>query len=257
MNPTMLEKRHILKREKPILFLSIFALVFTVLGFLTYFVRYVWKPDGLYLEARFPEAFNLINLLFHIAPSALFVFYLLKFRSKLKATIFVPIVFACLGLITLFEDVFGYEFGGARFPYELYRILDLLILACVIPAVISALKGFNKKTFVIFLLSVCLLYEILALREMVFFIRIFYIPENLYLYVFTSLFSVIGPILLYTALLLFCLKSKIPSIISSSKKEKAELTPEQALKLLKDKLDLDMITEEEYQAQRAEIISKL
>ena len=42
-----------------------------------------------------------------------------------------------------------------------------------------------------------------------------------------------------------------------TKKEKAELTPEQALKLLKDKLDLDMITEEEYQAQRAEIISKL
>ena len=35
------------------------------------------------------------------------------------------------------------------------------------------------------------------------------------------------------------------------------MNPEQALKLLKDKLDLGMITEEEYQAQRAEIISKL
>ena len=35
------------------------------------------------------------------------------------------------------------------------------------------------------------------------------------------------------------------------------MTPEQSLRLLNDKLELGMITEEEYQAQRADIISKL
>ena len=36
-----------------------------------------------------------------------------------------------------------------------------------------------------------------------------------------------------------------------------KMKPEQALKYLKERLDLGMITEEEYQAQRAEIIRKL
>ena len=83
----------------------------------------------------------------------------------------------------------------------------------------------------------------------------------MYLYLFTSPMSVIGSSTLYIALLLFALKNKIPSVLAlSPEKEKAraeKMNPEQTLKLLKDKLDLDMITEEEYQAQRADIISKL
>ena len=46
-------------------------------------------------------------------------------------------------------------------------------------------------------------------------------------------------------------------LISNEKKIAEKLSPEQALRLLNDKLDFGMITEEEYQAQRNEIISKL
>ncbi len=49
----------------------------------------------------------------------------------------------------------------------------------------------------------------------------------------------------------------ISGIISNEKKIAEKLSPEQALRLLNDKLDFGMITEEEYQAQRNEIISKL
>ena len=89
------------------------------------------------------------------------------------------------------------------------------------------------------------------------------IPEwmkyQLYLDFFKYSINNIASILLYMALLLFGLKNKIPSFISrKTKKIGIEKTnPEQALKLLKNKFELDMITEEEYQAQRAEIISKL
>ena len=89
----------------------------------------------------------------------------------------------------------------------------------------------------------------------------YYIENSMYLYAFTSHLSIIGSTLLYISLLLFGVKNKIPSIIVlSPEKERAraeKMNPEQALKLLKDKLDFGMITEEEYQAQRAEIISKL
>ena len=41
------------------------------------------------------------------------------------------------------------------------------------------------------------------------------------------------------------------------KKNAKKMDPEQALIILKDKFELGMITEEEYQTQRAKIISKL
>ena len=75
----------------------------------------------------------------------------------------------------------------------------------------------------------------------------------MYLCLFTE---PLGKIALYIALLLFGLNNKIPAILSPS--SETEITnPEQALELLKDKLDLNMITKEEYKTKRAEIISKL
>ena len=89
----------------------------------------------------------------------------------------------------------------------------------------------------------------------------YYIEASMYLYIFTYPLSIIGSTLLYISLLLFGVKNKIPSVIALSPEKgraRAEkMNPEQALKLLKDKLELGMITEEEYQAQRANIISKL
>jgi hypothetical protein len=73
--------------------------------------------------------------------------------------------------------------------------------------------------------------------------------------------GIIGTAALYIALLLFGLNNRIPALVSLSpekERQKTEkMTPEQSLRFLKDKLDLGMITEEEYQTQRAEIISKL
>ena len=86
-----------------------------------------------------------------------------------------------------------------------------------------------------------------------------YISDQRYLYLFTVPMSILGYIGFYISLLLFGVKNKIPALIMSSSVKKADgkISPEQSLKLLKDKLELGMITEEEYQVQRAEIISKL
>ena len=88
-----------------------------------------------------------------------------------------------------------------------------------------------------------------------------YLEDELYLYLFTWPISILGTIALYVSLLLFGLKNRIPAIISVSpekeKKNAEKMTPEQSLRLLKEKLDLGMITEEEYKAQRTEIINNL
>ena len=72
-----------------------------------------------------------------------------------------------------------------------------------------------------------------------------------------NIMGVISAATFNVALLLFGLKNRIPSILSPYPQKIEKMNPEQMLRLLKDKFDLGIITEEEYQAQRAEIISKL
>ena len=70
---------------------------------------------------------------------------------------------------------------------------------------------------------------------------------------FSAFLGFIGSSALYVALLIFASKNNIPSVEVNTEK----MNPEQELKLLQCKYDLNIITEEEYQAQRAKIISKL
>ena len=114
--------------------------------------------------------------------------------------------------------------------------------------------------FLIIAIVVGLLLEFMSIIEL--FQRIeWYLEEELYLYSFTWPISILGTITLYISLLLFGLKNHIPAIISVSpekeKKNAEKMSHEQALRLLNDKLELGMITEEEYKAQRTEIINNL
>lgn len=264
MDNIVVKKNKSLKCGSEIKVLSIISLICTILSCISYFFYYDSDSDyingelvDIGLTFMFPHMFGLISLLLTIAPIILLVLYIFKFHSKLKATVLVPIIFGIFGLNTIFNFWFGYGYHGY---FLFYCILNLAIIVCSVLAVISALKGFNKKIFIIIAMAVCLLYEALSFISV--FSSMYYdIEKSRYLYLFTSPMSIIGSITLYVALLLFALKNKIPSVLAlSPEKEKAraeKMNPEQALKLLKDKLDLDMITEEEYQAQRADIISKL
>lgn len=274
MDNIVFKKNNSLKCGSEIKVLSIISLICTILSCISYFFYYdfdyingEWVDFG--LTFTFLDMFDLISLLLTITPIILLVLYIFMFHSKLKATVLVPIIFGIFGLNSIFNLLFGYRYSSLLFgyrysryvvPYGIYRILALVILVCSVLAVKSALKGFNKKIFIIIAMAVCLLYEALSIIGF-FSIMYYYIEESEYLYLFTSPMSIIGSITLYVALLLFALKNKIPSVLAlSPEKERAraeKMNPEQALKLLKYKLDLGMITEEEYQAQRAEIISKL
>lgn len=253
-----IKKTPSLKCGAAIKLLSIIALACTILSHISYFCYYdVEKINDEWvfeLTFRFPHFTSLISLLISIAPFILYVIYIFRFHKELKATVLIPIIFGLFPLEILISFLLD---GGS---YGIWLIIDLLIFGACVLAVISALKGFNKKLFIIIPMSLCLLYNGLSIIWS-FSIMNFYIENSMYLYVFTSYFSIIGSTLLYISLLLFGVKNKIPSIIAlSPEKERAraeKMNPEQALKLLKDKLDFGMITEEEYQVQRAEIISKL
>lgn len=257
----VLDKSKTLKCKTPITILSLISLVCILLSCITYFVTSIgdYVDDELVYESivRFPTLFGILFLLADIVPCILLVLYILKFHKEFKAKIFMPIIFGAFvfsGLLIIVESIV-YQFS--------YGISYIIYLAQIITfslATISALKGFSKKLFPVIALCVGLVTE--AYNLLNFFNAItWYVEYSRFLYLFTRPMGIIGFVSLFIALLLFVLNNKILPILTVSpekeKKNAEKMNPEQALRLLKDKLDLGMITEEEYQAQRAEIISKL
>lgn len=252
MDNTIATKNQSLKCGFAIKALSIISLIFSVFACSEAFFCYSFIDDRWVISAGNPfysPGMIVLRLLLILAPIILLMLYIFKFHGKLKATVLVPIIFGFNTIRFLF--VYGY--------YGRYLLLELVILVCVMLAVISALKGFSKKVFLIISMVICLLGDTLSLISA--FVNMnHYIEESMYLYIFMGPLSVIGEIMFHTALLIFGLKNRIPAIISPRKKVKTKagkMNPEQALKLLKKELEQGLITEEEYQAKRAEIISKL
>ena len=157
-----------LKCGAAIKLLSIIALVCTVLSCISYFFYYdSEKINGEWvyeLTFRFPYFTKLFYLLVSIAPFILFVIYIFRFYNELKATVLIPIIFGLLP-ISFFGNSIGYGWANLlqMICLLLSQIVCLLIpVACVL-AVISALKGFNKKLFVIIPMSLCLLHNLLSI----------------------------------------------------------------------------------------------
>lgn len=229
------KKQRTLSYKVPILLLSIISLVFTVLCYIAYF-----KYD-------FSSVFDLISLILYITPCVLFLLYIIKFYNEFKATVIVPLIFGLIAVSPLFYCIID-----MIYKYNIYFIsllFDILIIVTFTLAAISALKGFSKKIFLIIAIVAGLFVECVSFLG--FLNIIFFHP--------TRFSNLLGTITFYIALLLFGLNNRIPALLSTSpeKEPSGKADPEQALRLLKDKLDFGMITEEEYQAQRAEIISKL
>lgn len=238
MDTLITKKNKSLKCGLAIKILSIISLICTVLS---------CAGKWIFPSPSFPA---LISSLLTITPVVLFVLYIFKFYNKAKATILVPIIF-CL----LFVEAFRGPVGSGT------AIIVLLNIVACIFALISSLIDFKKKIFIKIAISLCLLCNVLflivlliLLSQTMDFIDIPWLLSN-----FSYILGFIGSSALYVALLIFASENNIPSVLSPKNNEVSaeDMSPEQALKLLQCKHDLNIITEEEYQAQRAKIISKL
>lgn len=243
------------KLKTPIIILSIVALVFRIINSITYFVDYDYIKYGEYeINTVFPPFVSLISLIIGLAPIVLFLVYIFKFHKDFKAAICVPIVFGLIAFNPIYNIISNLIMGyGFYFEY-------LISSAPFVLAIISALKGFSKKSLTIIAFSVSFIICVFSIISM--FLNIgYYLSNELYIILIPSLCGILGTISFYISLFLFAMNNRIPTLLTFSSehenKNPEKMSPEQSLKLIKDKLDCGIISEEEYQAQRADIISKL
>lgn len=243
------------KLKTPIIILSIVALVFRIINSITYFVYYDYTKYGEYeINAVFQSFVSLISLIIELAPIVLFLVYIFKFHKDFKAAICVPIVFGLIAFNPIY-NIIGNLIMGYGFYFE-YLISSLLSSAPFVLAIISALKGFSKKSLTIIAFSVSFIICVLSIISM--FSNIgYYLSNELYITLIYSLCGILGTISFYISLFLFAMNNRIPTLLELKNVNPKKMSPEQSLKLIKERLDCGIISEEEYQAQRADIISKL
>ena len=227
MDNRVVKKTNSLKCGFMIKVLSIISLVSTTLTCISYIGFYdpyydyfngewVYGATGIFFS---PHSFSLKSLLLMIVQIILLLLYIFKYHSKFKATVIIPMIFGVLGLDAIFNFLIGYGgFSSSPIRELLYRVFCLGILVCSILAVISALKGFSKKVFIVISMAAYLLYNtVLFLIEFPGLLGPFYADNNTLLYIYTYPLLFVGTSSLYVALLIFALKNKIPPVRSPKK----------------------------------------
>ena len=162
-----------------------------------------------------------------------------------------------------------YQLLDTIYHLGIHSMLRFLIgfpfLICIIIAVFSSLTKSKNKKFIIIAIAIGILYKVLSVPTILS-LMIRHLSHGSWLFLLSLPCEWAGITGFYTLFILFCLNSGVADFKPSSKPQKKaqalsqpamELSPEQQLKALKEKADLGIITQEEYQAQRAQIISKL
>lgn len=249
-----------LQNKKGITILSIIALVFNVVSDITYFVSYeeVEEKIGKYWETYYKSSFNLTAIgllitLLNIAPYILLIVYIFKLHGSIAEAFTVPLLFittaisACIDLISFEKEAINV-------------IIILAVITLFAFATLNALKGLSNKKITVISTVELLVLDFISLIASVKFLKTFAELE-MSAYIINIVTSVIALALLSVALLLFGLKNTTHAILPLSPKEEQRkmknMNTEELLILLKDKLDLGIITEEEYNEERAKVINNL
>ena len=238
-----------------------------ILSIITFPVMFTVYSKGIGEEVyklifNFPDIFNLITNVLSILMDVLLLLYFAKLHKAAKWNIIIPVYFAYYAVLNVVYMVINI-INAFEYSYytEYLHVFLFSIVTCVINVlanvlvVIGVLNGLNNKQFL-------LPYSVIRAISILWSIIQYFsnlqarINDGIYLYIITDFIGLICTVAFLVAILLFFLNNRIPAILPKSKKTE-KLSPEQALILIKDKLELGIITEEEYQAQRAEIINNL
>jgi len=216
-----------------------FAILSIVIGA---FVPYIYYTFANYFIAALSICIKL-----------LLIFYVAWLHRCKRSEIAVIIVYAHIVLSTLISLVFAMFTGASINILGLFsHVLTFLSFSALL---ILTLLGLKSKAAPIVAASVVFVFAVISIISIVSNYRYF---GNVYL--FCNIFSIISNITYHIALLIFGLSSTVQPTVKVGRKEcakEAELSPEEKLALLKEKHELKIISDDEYAAEKHEIIEML
>lgn len=249
------DKCNKLNLRLPILVLSVIALIATG----TELCYYIIKIFANHIKFSSIAKFLFFEVVYAL-PFLLFFIYILKFYKSDKGKWFIFAIFL-IQAIRICKSVYNESLGFMS--WVIFVMSILLVISTIVKKYNEIIVSVSAMVF--FLGEVFSFFEVLprfvqglangenGVIETFFLYRIMYYIANLTFYI---------------ALFLFAAKNNVPSIliltpIEKKKKVKKDkekikkINPEQALRILKKNFDSGLITEEEYNAQKEEIMKNL
>ena len=240
--------------KKSIITLTVVSLVFQVISFIPMFyhevsirnengTKYAYDDTYTYkMVFDIPDMYDTLTLILCLAPYILFLIFVLKLHNKPKGAVVMPIVFG-LFILCRYSSAYGPLF---LFSWRVHEFVCFYLIALTLLVSLIALNGFLKKKIYVFVMVAIMAIDLIDVVLLVD-------------YSYNAFSSHLSVLLIDMALLLFGLKNTVASVIKSELKIKSQmkLSPEQMLKTLKNSYESGIITEEEYNEKRKEIILKL
>lgn len=203
------------------------------------------------------------SIFLSLFSSILLVVYVIAF-NKHKFSFVFPTIYTFYTVFYIIELVNILEiFNTADMRYFNHRLIGIGYIYIVLSLLftITAINTFStkvKKLFPIISVSTSLaVFVVLGngyLSIIEFIMELVLYRDDKFAYFGTHVLANISS---HIALLVFLSKNKLPSVLLNFNKNEKNLTPEQRLKILNDKFEFGVISDEEYKGQREEIISKL
>lgn len=254
MEHTIPEKENTLQCRNQLIALASVALVGTVLGCLKYFIYYDYYSRT--WVSLFPGILPLLVMFCAISIPTAALLYFVKYQDKKATDIAVLLVFiavAVSGIVLGLSGILSYRDALYAYYNSGSGQLAMSILAMAVCALgcIGTFNSGEAQKYVIVLPIAGLVTSVFSAVSFAIELR----DWASTLYIFANVMEVIATVAFYSSFLLFCLKNRIPA--GSFFVPRKAKTVEQALAVLEDKRKLGIITEEEYQAERAKIIASL
>ena len=209
-----------------------------------------------------------LYLAFELLPVILFMLYTFIFYKKNRLNWLMGVVYGLLGfycLYGIYNAVTGTGMVAVTALINLVFSVGMHITFML--AMISALRGSSNRVALVFTVVLGFVKQFIVLAVLCVNLQqlMRYNPEYL---VISDLVHVFGMVFFYIALLIFGMANRnreeepapveAPVVVPvEAPAEAARLSAEEALRMLAQKRDNGSITEEEYQALRAEIIRSL
>jgi len=224
--------------------------VFVWIAVICSLVSGIWEAN-LVLSANLPHMDDIdysiyiwrstiLGLLTTVGPCVIFAVIAIKRYNKLKTNTVMSIVFGSLAFFSFLC------FAGGNIYISSIKFIEFIVFAV---SWCGTLIRFKRKIFLI--VVTCISFLTLFYECLIRYFGSAYLVGNL-----IGIIIIVSYLSLLISLILFILYN----VDKKDKKDKVgtkNITPEQALMNLKNNLELGMITEEEYQKQRGEIIKKL
>ena len=255
MNSSVFKFKNLKNLRISMIVLSAISLIFTYIGSVTYFAKYVFYNNQSESYVWIPGFTGWLCLFFEFSPLIVLFLYILNVfkTNKTQQTIFF-IIHSAVCLRWLLHILYWNN-------CSIYGIIDnilylILFGSFLVPLVCSYFNLKNK--FLLYIPSaIGIFFQLYFGAETIYYFTNPY-RTRVYIYgnhPFFMVAGIVGTILFLIVLLL--LECQTGMLTFPLFKKFKNLNPQQALTLLKEEFDLGEITEEEYQARRTEILQKL